>query len=54
MIVNAKLEGRDAFATSDLFIPHETKFGLWKVYGRTDDQIMLSTGEKVGVFHSVW
>jgi hypothetical protein len=23
------------------------KKGYWKIYGRTDDQLMLSTGEKV-------
>ncbi|SRR5258707_1105758 len=36
----------DAYATSDLLVPHPTKPGLWKIYGRKDDQIMLSTGEK--------
>lgn len=51
------------YATSDLFIPHPTVKGLWKMYvflasslftssslavhsvGRTDDVIVLSTGE---------
>ena len=36
----------DAYATSDLLVPHPTKPDLWKIYGRKDDQIMLSTGEK--------
>ena len=31
-------------------MPHESKPGLWKIYGRSDDQIMLSTGEKVRPF----
>lgn len=36
----------DAYATSDLLAPHPSKPGYWKVYGRVDDQIMHSTGEK--------
>lgn len=28
-------------------VPHPTKSGLWKIVGRADDQITLSTGEKV-------
>ncbi|KAH8107711.1 acetyl-CoA synthetase-like protein [Cristinia sonorae] len=35
------------YNTSDLFIPHPTKPDLWKIVGRTDDIITLSTGEKV-------
>ncbi|KAF7798293.1 hypothetical protein EIP86_009512 [Pleurotus ostreatoroseus] len=46
LVVNTKVDGKDAFSTNDLFIPHESKPGLWKIYGRSDDQIMLSTGEK--------
>ncbi|KAJ3731308.1 putative aminoadipate reductase [Lentinula guzmanii] len=34
------------YATSDLFAPHPTKEGLWKVVGRVDDVLVLSTGEK--------
>ncbi|KAI0795720.1 acetyl-CoA synthetase-like protein [Abortiporus biennis] len=45
-VLNTKINGRDAFATNDLFTPHPTKSHLWKIYGRADDQIMLSTGEK--------
>lgn len=45
-VINFKVDGRDAFATSDLVTPHPTKKGYWKVVGRTDDQIMHSTGEK--------
>ncbi|KAF8645464.1 hypothetical protein AX16_007810 [Volvariella volvacea WC 439] len=44
-IKNAKYQGYDAYATRDLFIPHPTKAGLWRILGRADDQIMLSTGE---------
>ncbi|KAI9459306.1 acetyl-CoA synthetase-like protein [Russula earlei] len=46
VVINTQIDGRDAYATSDLLIPHPTKSGLWKIYGRKDDQIMLSTGEK--------
>ncbi|CAL1709825.1 unnamed protein product [Somion occarium] len=46
MVVNTELNGRPAYATSDLFIPHPTKPGYWKIFARTDEQIMLSTGEK--------
>ncbi|KAH9917018.1 uncharacterized protein B0H18DRAFT_1123857 [Fomitopsis serialis] len=45
-IINTKVDGADAYATSDLLVPHPTKKGFWKIYGRTDDQIMHSTGEK--------
>ncbi|KIO03672.1 hypothetical protein M404DRAFT_1001160 [Pisolithus tinctorius Marx 270] len=34
------------YATSDVFIKHPTIEGLYKVVGRLDDVIMLSTGEK--------
>ncbi|KAF8890512.1 hypothetical protein CPB84DRAFT_1784727 [Gymnopilus junonius] len=45
-IINTKINGVDAYATSDLFIQHPHKPGYWRVYGRNDDQIMHSTGEK--------
>ncbi|KZT66436.1 hypothetical protein DAEQUDRAFT_739999 [Daedalea quercina L-15889] len=48
-VINTKVDGVDAYATSDLLVPHPTKPGYWKVFGRTDDQIMHSTGEKAGV-----
>ncbi|THH03024.1 hypothetical protein EW145_g6597 [Phellinidium pouzarii] len=44
--INTTVNGREAYATSDLLSPHPTKKGYWKVIGRTDDQIMHSTGEK--------
>ncbi|KAJ3558403.1 hypothetical protein NM688_g950 [Phlebia brevispora] len=46
IIVNTKINGIDAFSTKDLFVPHESTPGLWRMHGRADDQIMLSTGEK--------
>lgn len=49
MVLNAKRGQLDVFASKDLLVPHPTKRGFWKIYGRTDDQIMHSTGEKVGV-----
>ncbi|KAI0702388.1 acetyl-CoA synthetase-like protein [Cerioporus squamosus] len=43
---NTKIGDRDAYATSDLVVPHPTKSGLWKIVGRADEQIILSNGEK--------
>ncbi|KAL7278804.1 hypothetical protein ACG7TL_007815 [Trametes sanguinea] len=43
---NTQINGRPAYATSDLFEEHPTNPNLYKVYGRVDDQIALSTGEK--------
>ncbi|KAH7912698.1 hypothetical protein BJ138DRAFT_1083028 [Hygrophoropsis aurantiaca] len=45
-VINTKVDGIDAYATSDLVVPHPTKEGYWKIYGRADDQIMHNTGEK--------
>ncbi|KAH8110877.1 acetyl-CoA synthetase-like protein [Phellopilus nigrolimitatus] len=45
-VINTQINGRDGYATSDLLSPHLTAEGYWKVVGRTDDQIMHSTGEK--------
>ncbi|PBL02838.1 acetyl-CoA synthetase-like protein [Armillaria gallica] len=45
-VINTKVDGNDSYSTSDLFIPHPTKAGFWKIFGRTDDQIMHNTGEK--------
>ncbi|TFY54516.1 hypothetical protein EVJ58_g8816 [Rhodofomes roseus] len=45
-LLNTKVDGVDAYATSDLVAPHPTKKGFYKIVGRTDDQIMHSTGEK--------
>ncbi|KAI0350281.1 acetyl-CoA synthetase-like protein [Trametes cingulata] len=45
-VVNTQVDGQDAYATSDLVEPHPTKPNLWRIYGRADEQIMLSNGEK--------
>lgn len=34
------------YDTNDVLAPHPTKPGFYKVFGRADDQIMHSTGEK--------
>lgn len=51
-VLNTTIEGKDAYNTNDLLLPHPTKPGYYKVHGRVDDQIMLSTGEKVSSFQS--
>ncbi|KAH9943386.1 acetyl-CoA synthetase-like protein [Epithele typhae] len=43
---NTQINGRNAYATNDLVELHPTKPGLYKYYGRLDDQIVLSNGEK--------
>ncbi|KAI1788607.1 acetyl-CoA synthetase-like protein [Ganoderma leucocontextum] len=45
-VVNTKIGCVDGYATNDLVVPHPTRKGLWKMYGRRDDQIVLSNGEK--------
>ncbi|KAI9056494.1 acetyl-CoA synthetase-like protein [Trametes sanguinea] len=44
--INTQLDGRDAYATSDLVEPHPTKPNYWRIFGRADEQIILSNGEK--------
>ncbi|KAL6302718.1 hypothetical protein BKA93DRAFT_736353 [Sparassis latifolia] len=39
--------GEHGYATSDLWLPHPSKPGLWRVVGRTDDVIVLGSGEKI-------
>ncbi|KAF8869841.1 hypothetical protein CPB85DRAFT_1356315 [Mucidula mucida] len=46
VVVNTRVDNVDAYATSDLLQPHPTRHGFWRVFGRRDDQIMHSTGEK--------
>ncbi|KAF7299983.1 Acetyl-CoA synthetase-like protein [Mycena kentingensis (nom. inval.)] len=36
----------EGFATGDLWAPHPTKPGLWKIIGRAGDTTVLSNGEK--------
>ncbi|OJT12273.1 Linear gramicidin synthase subunit D [Trametes pubescens] len=45
-VINTQIDGHDGYATSDLLEPHPTKPGLWRIFGRADEQIMLSNGEK--------
>ncbi|KZP33045.1 acetyl-CoA synthetase-like protein [Athelia psychrophila] len=37
----------DGYATSDLWEPHPTKAGFWRIVGRRDDVLILSSGENV-------
>ena len=46
-VLNTTHDGKQGYATSDLFVPHPTKPGSWMVHGRADDQIVFSNGEKV-------
>ena len=48
MVFNTTINGGPAFRSGDLLQAHPTREGFWRVYGRVDDQIILSTGEKVG------
>ena len=48
-MTNTELNGEAAYATSDLLIRHPTNPKLWKVHGRSDDQIVHSNGEKVDI-----
>ncbi|KAJ8080312.1 putative NRPS-like protein biosynthetic cluster [Marasmius tenuissimus] len=45
-ILNTAVDGIPALDTNDLITRHPTNHELWKVYGRGDDQIMHSSGEK--------
>ncbi|KAG6855913.1 hypothetical protein H0H87_009479 [Tephrocybe sp. NHM501043] len=42
----SNLNDVEGYATSDLFVPHPTREGLWKIVGRIDDVIVHSSGEK--------
>jgi len=46
-VLNTSVDSVNAYATSDLLQRHPTKLEYWRVFGRSDDQIMHSTGEKV-------
>ncbi|KAJ7912191.1 hypothetical protein B0H13DRAFT_2008004 [Mycena leptocephala] len=45
-VLNIEIRGIRGYATSDLLEPHPTKAGYWKIFGRKDEQIIHSTGEK--------
>ncbi|KAF8513307.1 hypothetical protein BU17DRAFT_95460 [Hysterangium stoloniferum] len=44
--INTEINGVPAYATNDLLELHPNDHTLFKIKGRKDDQIMLSTGEK--------
>ncbi|KAL8678453.1 MAG: hypothetical protein Q9186_005191 [Xanthomendoza sp. 1 TL-2023] len=44
--LNHNYPGVKEWKTRDLFRAHPTKKGLWKFYGRRDDILVLSSGEK--------
>ncbi|KAJ7607406.1 hypothetical protein FB45DRAFT_948237 [Roridomyces roridus] len=45
-MLDREVDGVPALGTNDLFVRNPTNPKLWKVYGRHDDQIMHSNGEK--------
>ncbi|KAJ4476520.1 hypothetical protein C8R41DRAFT_845764 [Lentinula lateritia] len=45
-VLNTIINGVEAYATSDLFVAHPTLPNYWRVFGRSDDQIIHNTGEK--------
>ncbi|KAG7441925.1 acetyl-CoA synthetase-like protein [Guyanagaster necrorhizus] len=45
-VFNTKIDGIRAYDTKDIFIRHPTNPKMFKCYGRHDDQIIHSTGEK--------
>lgn len=44
---NTEVDGVPAYATGDLVERHNSNPSLFRILGRKDNQIMLSTGEKV-------
>ncbi|XP_006456444.1 hypothetical protein AGABI2DRAFT_211390 [Agaricus bisporus var. bisporus H97] len=46
-VLNTTVNSQPAFATGDLVLRHPTERDKFCVYGRVDDQLVLSTGEKV-------
>ncbi|KAG8768783.1 hypothetical protein FRC12_005381 [Ceratobasidium sp. 428] len=47
LVINAEIDGKPAYSTKDLVVPHPAKPGLWRLVGRADDRITLSNGEKI-------
>ncbi|KAJ3846639.1 acetyl-CoA synthetase-like protein [Lentinula lateritia] len=45
-VFNGTLNGETVYYTGDLLEPHPSKPDLWRVYGRADDILVHSTGEK--------
>ncbi|KAH7925193.1 acetyl-CoA synthetase-like protein [Leucogyrophana mollusca] len=50
-LTNTEVDGKNAYATGDILVPHPTKPGLWKVLGRINDQIMLTTGDVLNPYY---
>lgn len=46
-VTNRTHEGKEVYATSDLFTKHPTAEGVYKILGRADDQIISPSCEKV-------
>ncbi|CDO69440.1 hypothetical protein BN946_scf184791.g35 [Trametes cinnabarina] len=46
-VTNSQLDGKPVFAVGDLLEQHPADPNRWRVLGRKDDQIMLSTAENV-------
>ena len=44
---NTEVRGKKAYATNDLMEEHPHDKRYFRVYGRADEQIVLSTGENV-------
>jgi hypothetical protein len=45
-VINTEFNGKPGYTTGDLLQEHPTAKGFYRIYGRADEQIMLSTGEK--------
>ncbi|KAI0314196.1 acetyl-CoA synthetase-like protein [Amylostereum chailletii] len=45
-VTNTVIDGTPAYASSDLLQEHPTQPNFWRAFGRADDQLALSTGEK--------
>ncbi|KIP01948.1 hypothetical protein PHLGIDRAFT_319891 [Phlebiopsis gigantea 11061_1 CR5-6] len=45
-VLNVVIDGIPGYDTNDVLAPHPTDPGFYKLFGRADEQIMHSTGEK--------
>lgn len=48
-VTNTRVDNKLAYDTNDLLQRHPINSRLYRIYGRADDQIMHSTGEKVRI-----
>lgn len=46
-VINGTSNGKNVYVTGDLAQRHPRNPKLWRIFGRADDQLTLSTGEKV-------